>query len=254
MNLHHLGEQIDIHGGGNDLIFPHHENEIAQSETLTGKRFARFWVHNGMMQLSGEAMSKSTGNVFTVEEFLDQHEGDALRMLILNSSYRSPIVFNEEVVQQSERALDRLRSALRTAIPSTDASPEAEATLAEKIQDTLEGFEAAMDDDFSTSGALAQLFDFVRAINQARDAGVGEEALGKAQAALIELSGVLGLRLEVDRTTRHEAATFIELLIEIRQELRQAKQWALSDLIRDRLIELGVVLEDSNEGTFWRIR
>lgn len=254
MNLHHLGEQIDIHGGGNDLIFPHHENEIAQSETLTGKRFARFWVHNGMMQLSGEAMSKSTGNVFTVEEFLDQHEGDALRMLILNSSYRSPIVFNEEVVQQSEHALDRLRSALRMAIPSTDASPEAEVTLAEKIQDTLEGFEAAMDDDFSTSGALAQLFDFVRAINQARDAGVGEEALGKAQAALIELSGVLGLRLEVDRTTRHEAATFIELLIEIRQELRQAKQWALSDLIRDRLIELGVVLEDSNEGTFWRVR
>lgn len=254
MILHHLGEQIDIHGGGNDLIFPHHENEIAQSESLTGKRFARYWVHNGMMQLGSEAMSKSTGNVLTVEEFLTHHEGDALRLIILNASYRSPLTFNEEVVQQSERALERLRSALRPAIPSVDVSPQGEASLMEKTLEVQEGFEAAMDDDFNTSGALAHLFNLVRAINQARDAGVGEEALGKAQSTLINLSGVLGLQLEVDRAAKHEATAFIELLVEVRQELRQAKQWAISDLIRDRLVELGVILEDNNEGTIWRIR
>lgn len=254
MILHHLGEQIDIHGGGNDLIFPHHENEIAQSESLTGKRFARYWVHNGMMQLGGEAMSKSTGNVLTVEEFLTHHEGDALRLIILNASYRSPLTFNEEVVQQSERAMERLRSALRPAIPSVDVSPQGEASLMEKTLEVQEGFEAAMDDDFNTSGALAHLFILVRTINQARDAGVGEEALGKAQSTLINLSGVLGLQLEVDRAAKHEATAFIELLVEVRQELRQAKQWAISDLIRDRLVELGVILEDNNEGTIWRIR
>lgn len=254
MILHHLGEQIDIHGGGNDLIFPHHENEIAQSESLTGKRFARYWVHNGMMQLGSEAMSKSTGNVLTVEEFLTHHEGDALRLIILNASYRSPLTFNEEVVQQSERAMERLRSALRPAIPSVDVSPQGEASLMEKTLEVQEGFEAAMDDDFNTSGALAHLFNLVRAINQARDAGVGEEALGKAQSTLINLSGVLGLQLEVDRAAKHEATAFIELLVEVRQELRQAKQWAISDLIRDRLVELGVILEDNNEGTIWRIR
>jgi cysteinyl-tRNA synthetase len=253
MNLHHLGEQIDIHGGGNDLIFPHHENEIAQSESLTGKQFARYWVHNGMMQLGGEAMSKSTGNVLTVEEFLTHHEGDALRLIILNASYRSPLTFNEEVVQQSERALERLRSALRPASPSVDVSPQVESSLMEKTLEVQEGFEAAMDDDFNTSGALAQLFNLVRTINQARDAGVGEEALGKAQSTLINLCGVLGLQLEVDRAAKHEATAFIELLVEVRQELRQAKQWALSDLIRDRLVELGVILEDNNEGTIWRI-
>lgn len=254
MILHHLGEQIDIHGGGNDLIFPHHENEIAQSESLTGKRFARYWVHNGMMQLGSEAMSKSTGNVLTVEEFLTHHEGDALRLIILNASYRRPLTFNEEVVQQSERAMERLRSALRPAIPSVDVSPQVEASLMEKTLEVQEGFEAAMDDDFNTSGALAHLFNLVRAINQARDAGVGEEALGKAQSTLINLSGVLGLQLEVDRAAKHEATAFIELLVEVRQELRQAKQWAISDLIRDRLVELGVILEDNNEGTIWRIR
>jgi cysteinyl-tRNA synthetase len=253
MILHHLGEQIDIHGGGNDLIFPHHENEIAQSESLTGKRFARYWVHNGMMQLGSEAMSKSTGNVLTVEEFLTHHEGDALRLIILNASYRSPLTFNEEVVQQSERAMERLRSALRPAIPSVDVSPQVEASLMEKTLEVQEGFEAAMDDDFNTSGALAHLFNLVRTINQARDAGVGEEALGKAQSTLINLSGVLGLQLEVDRAAKHEATAFIELLVEVRQELRQAKQWAISDLIRDRLVELGVILEDNNEGTIWRI-
>ncbi|TFH37982.1 MAG: cysteine--tRNA ligase, partial [Anaerolineales bacterium] len=113
MSLHHLGEELDIHGGGNDLVFPHHENEIAQSESYTGKPFARYWVHNGMMQLSGADMSKSTGNVFSIEKFLEKHEADVLRIVILNASYRSPLTFNDDVIEQAERALERLKGGLR---------------------------------------------------------------------------------------------------------------------------------------------
>jgi cysteinyl-tRNA synthetase len=253
MNLHHLGEQIDIHGGGNDLIFPHHENEIAQTESLTGKPFARIWIHNGMLQLSGEKMSKSLGNLVTVEDFLSKHEPDSLRMMILNSSYRSPLTFNEEVVSQAERALERLRSALRpAAVEAEPAHPEIQQSLEFQMESSRQGFMEAMDDDFNTAGALAQLFDLVRAINQARDSGAGTATLSQAQDLLRELSGVLGLSLERQETQGTQAAPFIDLLVEIRRELRAQKLWSLSDSIRDRLAELGVVLEDSKEGTLWR--
>ncbi len=253
MILHHLGDQIDIHGGGNDLIFPHHENEIAQSESLTGKPLARYWVHNGMLQFGGEKMSKSIGNLVTVEAFLQEHEGDALRMMILNSSYRSPLTFNEAVVEQAERALERLRGGLRPASPAGEAVPAVEQELAAQVEAARRGFEQAMDDDFNTPGALSQLFELVRAINQARDAGARAEGLGAAQAVLRELAGVLGLRLEVEPRRARQAAPFIDLLVEVREELRQAKQWALADRIRQRLQELGVVLEDGRSGTHWRI-
>ena len=252
MSLHHLGEEIDIHGGGNDLVFPHHENEIAQSESLTGKRFARYWVHNGMMQLGGEAMSKSTGNVFTIEEFLDHYEADVLRILILNSSYRNPLTFNEEVLQHAKRGLERMRGALRDASPAAERPKEREDALTAKLESTKAAFEEAMDDDFNTASALSVLFELVRSINQARDEGVGEDALSKAKDLLRELAGVLGLRLDVDRQGAREAAPFIELLIEVRSELRDAKQWALADLVRDRLGELGIVLEDLKDGTVWK--
>lgn len=253
MILHHLGDQIDIHGGGNDLIFPHHENEIAQSESLTGKPFARYWIHNGMLQLGVEKMSKSLGNVVTVEAFLREHEGDALRMIILNSSYRSPLTFTDAVVKQAERALERLRGALRPASPSGEPVPAVEHELAAQAEATRRGFEQAMDDDFNTPGALSHLFELVRAINQVRDAGASAAALGAAQAVLRELAGVLGLRLEVEPRAARQAAPFIDLLVEIREELRQAKQWALADRIRQRLQEMGVVLEDGRSGTHWRI-
>jgi cysteinyl-tRNA synthetase len=251
MILHHLGQSIDIHGGGNDLVFPHHENEIAQSESLTGKPLARYWVHNGMMQLSGEKMSKSLGNLITVEELLSQHEGDAFRMLILNSSYRNPLTFTEEVIEQSERALERLRGALRPAEPAAEPPGPAEAGLAAQVQATRDGFETAMDDDFNTAGALSHLFELVRTINQAREAGASAQALGAAQEALGQLAGVLGLRLQVDRAGQQTAEPFIDLLIEIRESLRRAKQWALADLVRDRLADLGVTLEDGKSGTTW---
>ena len=256
MNIRHLGEQIDIHGGGNDLIFPHHENEIAQTESLTGKPFARYWVHNGMMQLSGEKMSKSLGNLVTIEDFLEKHEGSLLRMMVLNSSYRNPLTYSEEVVAQAERALERLRSALRPqeAMPSQSAAATQEAaqSLQEQMQTTRQGFLDCMDDDFNSAGALGHMFDLVRSINQARDAGVNADELVAAQSLLRELAGVFGLELERPQPTGGEARAFIDLLVEVRSELRRQKLWAASDLIRNRLAELGVILEDGKGGTTWK--
>jgi cysteinyl-tRNA synthetase len=245
MNLRHLGEQIDIHGGGNDLIFPHHENEIAQTESLTGKPFARYWVHNGMMQLAGQKMSKSLGNLVTIEDFLADHEADALRMMVLNSSYRNPLTFGEDVITQAETALERLRNALRPAPTSGEASP----VLQQQIDATRRGFEECMDDDFNTAGALGHLFDLARAINQARDAGTDPSA---GQSALRELMLVFGLQPERPLVESGQAAPFIDLLVEIRREMRQQKLWALSDQIRDRLAALNVNIEDTKEGTTWR--
>ncbi len=254
MNLHHLGPQIDIHGGGNDLIFPHHENELAQSESFTGQPFARYWMHNGMLQLGGEKMSKSLGNLVTIEEFLAEHEADVLRLIILGSHYRGPLTFTDEVVSQGERALERLRSALRPSQGQTvDGAAVAELTT--QTARARERFEAAMDDDFNTAGALAALFDLVRAINSARDAGVGGEPFAAAQQTLRELAGVLGLRL-TERSARagQEAAPFIDLLVAVRARLRQAKQWQLADFIREELAARGVALEDSPQGTTWRFQ
>ena len=252
MNLSHLGEQIDIHGGGNDLIFPHHENEIAQTESLTGKPFARYWMHNGMLQLAGEKMSKSLGNLVTIAEFLRRYDADVMRMMVLNSSYRSPLSYSDEILGQAERALERLRSALRPAQPLENPAPEAAAALRSQVQADRDGFIQAMDDDFNTAGALGQLFDLVRSINQGRDAGLGAEALAEAQAVLLELTGVLGLRLQREEQAGEQAGAFIDLLLELRGELRKQKLWALSDLVRDRLKELGVILEDSRDGTTWK--
>jgi cysteinyl-tRNA synthetase len=250
MNLKHLGEQIDIHGGGNDLIFPHHENEIAQTESLTGKPFARYWVHNGMLQLSGEKMSKSLGNLVTIQDFLAEHEADVLRLMILNSSYRSPLTFNDEVIAQTERALVRLRSALRPAF--SQASGLAGNSLQKAIESTRQGFLECMDDDFNTAGAMGYIFDLVRAINQARDSGAGPGDLEPAQQALLELSGVLGLKLAEVEVKSGAAGPLVDLLVQVRSELRLQKLWALSDLVRDRLADLGVILEDSKDGTTWR--
>jgi cysteinyl-tRNA synthetase len=253
MNLHHHGEQIDIHGGGNDLIFPHHENEIAQTESLTGKPFARYWVHNGMMQLGGEKMSKSLGNLVTIEDFLAENEADVLRIMVLNSSYRNPLTFSDEVVEQSRKALERMRSALRPAVTAQNQEAlEAQAALSMQMEITRQGFIESMDDDFNTAGALGHLFELVRAINQARDAEVNAPNLEEAQQLLISLTSVLGLTLESTPTRDGEAAPFIDLLVEMRSELRKQKLWDLSDQIRDRLNTLGIVIEDAKEGTIWR--
>jgi len=244
-----LGEQIDIHGGGNDLIFPHHENEIAQTEAMFGKQFATYWMHNGMMQLSGAKMSKSVGNLVTIDSFLEKYEAAVLRMMILNSSYRSPLTFNEETIEHAQKALKRLRSALRPALPKDDWGSAAK--LVDQSVKAKESFLAAMDDDFNTANAMGHLFDFVKNINQARDEGADQESLAKAQALLNELVGVLGLDLSLPEVQGGEAEAFINLLIEIRKKLREEKLWELSDLVRDKLEELNVSLEDTAQGTTW---
>jgi cysteinyl-tRNA synthetase len=262
MNLKHLGEQIDIHGGGSDLVFPHHENEIAQTESLTSKRFARYWMHNGMLQIQTkladgttkmEKMSKSLGNVVTIDAFLAEHEADVLRLIVLSSYYRSPLAYGTEIVADQERKLARLRGALEPAVGQQEQGP-AIATLSHASQTARDHFVEAMDNDFNTAGAIAALFEMVRAINVARDLGVGPVALGQAQNALRELAGVLGLTLERVRNTAQEAAPFIDLLIELRTELRKAKQYALADNVRVRLTDLGVVLEDTPQGTKWKLK
>jgi cysteinyl-tRNA synthetase len=254
MNMHHLGEQIDIHGGGNDLIFPHHENEIAQTECLTGKTFARYWMHNGMLQLpGGEKMSKSSGKLVTIEDFLSKHSADVMRILVLNSSYRGPLTFTDDVITMAESMVERLCSGLRPALPGAKGAPEAsQNALAQQTETTRVAFLEAMDDDFNTAGALGQLFDLVRSINQTRSDGATEAELAASQGVLKELSSALGLKLEMNKSKGHEADSFINLLIELRIELRKQKQFAMSDMIRNKLIELGVILEDSREGTSWR--
>lgn len=189
-----LGEQIDIHGGGNDLVFPHHENEIAQSEAMFGKQFATYWMHNGMMQLSGAKMSKSVGNLVTIDSFLEQYEANVLRLMILNSSYRGPLTFNEETIEHAGKALKRLRSALKLALPQDIWKGD----LKGGISLVKESFLKNMDDDFNTAGALGFIFDFVKEINHARDEGADHDSLSEAQAVLIELTGVLGLQIELN--------------------------------------------------------
>jgi cysteinyl-tRNA synthetase len=286
MVLHHLGKQIDIHGGGNDLVFPHHENEIAQSESLTGEEFARYWMHNGMLQFSGEKMSKSIGNLISIEDFLLEHEADVLRMMVLNSSYRHPLTYGDEVVEQAERALDRLRSGLRLQQPGAPGVTSALVdALVKQIETARIGFTEAMDDDFNTASALAYIFDLVRVINQSRDAGANDQELQPGQDLLRELAGVLGLRLvqrnrvlgpepfiglisdlkgELDEKglveiqwpaiggENIEVNRLIDQLVSTRVELRAIKQWALSDSIRDRLASLGVQVEDNPQGSTWR--
>lgn len=252
MNLAELGEQIDIHGGGNDLIFPHHENEIAQTESYTGKPFARYWVHNGMLQLGGEKMSKSLGNIISIKEFLSKRDADVMRMLVLSGNYRAPLIFNEETQDAAEKSLERIKSALRPASASAQGlAPEAAAALADQTEATRQSFIDAMDDDLNTPLALASIYELVKAINTARDNGATNDQLESAQGMLRELTGVLGLRLQ-EKQGSGDADRFIDLLVEVRNEVRKQKLWALSDLIRDRLKESGVVIEDSKEGTKWR--
>jgi cysteinyl-tRNA synthetase len=248
MSLKYLGHPLDIHGGGQDLIFPHHENEIAQSESYTDdhKPFVRFWLHNGLMRLaeSEEKMTRHLGNLVPINEVVHRYGGDGLRIFVLNSHYRSPITFAEENLEAAKRAAERLRIAIST--PSGNADPAADpAPLKQRFLD-------AMDDDLNTAGALGALFDLAREINRARDDGRKTE---EAQAALRELADVLGLTLAGPQAAGDAAAEpFIELLMELRDDLRDAKQYELADKLRASLADRGVILEDSAEGTRWRLK
>ncbi len=244
MALRYLGEQIDIHGGGEDLVFPHHENEIAQTEAFTEKvPFVRYWVHNAWVKAGEEKMSKSLGNFVPITDALERWSADAVRIWVLTSHYRTPLTYTEEALLAAKRASERLRLAARATGGSTDGQPvDAEPFRQQFIE--------AMDDDLNAPRALAVLFDLAHEISRGRDEG---RAIGDAQAALLELADVLGLTL-----TEPEAdlagAPFIELLITLRNELRQAKQFELADRVRAGLAELGIALEDTPQGTEWRRR
>jgi cysteinyl-tRNA synthetase len=191
-------------------------------------------------------MSRSLGNLITVEDLLKEHEADAFRLLVLNSGYRNPLTFTDEVITQAEHALERLRGAFKPGSGSAGGGG-----LSEKAAEARRGFEAAMDDDFNTAGALSQLFELVRAINQARDQDASSDALQAGQTTLRELAGILGLQLEAKGLENREAGRLLDLLVEIRDELRRARQWELADRIRDRLAEQGISLEDGPGGTRW---
>ena len=245
MSLRYLGEQIDIHGGGQDLIFPHHENEIAQTEAFTGQApFSRFWVHNGLLRLpeSEEKMTRHLGNLIPIDDVLAQYGVDALRLFVLTSHYRKPLAYTNDALVSAKRGAERLRTAARAA---GDASASGTAVDAEPPR---QEFIEAMDDDLNAAKALAALFDLAHEINRARDE---RRPFAGAQAALLELADVLGLTL-AEPEADFGAAPFIELLITVRNDLRAAKQFALADRIRDGLTAIGIALEDTAEGTVWR--
>jgi len=252
MNMAHLGDQIDIHGGGNDLIFPHHENEIAQTESVTGKTFSRFWMHNGMLGLKDEKMSKSLGNMVTIDEFVSKHPGDIMRLWVLNGSYRSPLTYSEAVIDQTTQAYKRLLSAKKGALPGAKGlSESAQVNLKTAGEAAREGFVEAMDDDFNTSSAMAVIFELVKQINQARSDGATDSQLQVLQSVFTELTDTLGLELKEESVSGSNADAFIDLLISVRRDLRTEKNWAMSDKIRDELKALGVILEDGKDGTSW---
>ncbi|MCL4268412.1 MAG: cysteine--tRNA ligase [Anaerolineales bacterium] len=252
MNLAELGEQIDIHGGGNDLIFPHHENEIAQSESYTGKEFSRYWIHNGMLQLGGEKMSKSLGNIVSIKEFLSKRSSDVMRMLVLNGTYRAPLMFNDETLDAAERNVERLKSALKPASSSASGlSAEAASALSASIESAGSNFTDAMDNDFNTAGAVASLFELSKSINTARDNSATADQLKPAQETFKQLAGVLGLTLEEKKGSSEDEAK-INALIEERTQARKDKNWKRSDEIRDQLKAMGVTIEDSKDGTTWK--
>jgi cysteinyl-tRNA synthetase len=265
MSLRYLGETIDIHGGGQDLIFPHHENEIAQTESFTGvKPFVRHWLHNGLMQLGEDKMSKSSGRLVTIGEALGCHSADAIRLWVLGSHYRSPITYTDEVVSATERGLERLIRAAHVDLQASgvELAPEP----------YLHQFLAAMEDDFNTPQAVAALFDLARELNRAHSDG---QDVREAHRILRELAGVLGLTLDPrllpelpddltqplvrlavkyglagDDSSRPDLV--VRSLIEKRLASRREKDWQLADGIRDDLRELGVTLEDTPEGTLHR--
>ncbi|OGO44617.1 MAG: hypothetical protein A2137_07430 [Chloroflexi bacterium RBG_16_58_8] len=250
MSLRYLGETIDIHGGGQDLVFPHHENEIAQSESFTGKKpFVKYWLHNGSLQFGAEKMSKSLGNLVTIRDALQRFSADAVRIFVLSSYYRSPLTYSEEALEAAARGAERL---LRVVSRNEPAGGKGEALDAKPYYDQ---FIEAMDDDFNTPQALAALFDLARDINQAGDSG---NSIIEAQKILIDLAqDILGLNLtmwDFLRLPTTDIEPLVILLSEVRHVFRRVKRFDLADKIRNSLSTLGIVLEDARDHsvTQWR--
>ena len=273
MAIKHLGESIDIHGGGADLIFPHHENEIAQSEAYTGKPFARYWVHNGFITIDKEKMSKSLGNFFTIREILDKYDAEVVRLFILSSHYRSPIEFSNEQLRDAESSIDRYCSTVSRMNEFLSVGPAAgkkavnTSVFKGTIEKFKEEFETAMDDDFNTALAVGHIFELIREINRFLDMKPSIEAAGvlikQAKDSLDMIGGVLNL---FDRTPEQWniallrnrniplAEADIQQGINERKSARENKDWARADAIRKELEEKGILLEDRQDGTVWKVK
>ena len=249
MSTKYLGETIDIHCGGKDLVFPHHENEIAQSEGATGKPFVHYWMHNGFINVDNQKMSKSLGNFFTVRDISKEFDLEAVRMFMLGAHYRSPINFSREMIEQAKASLDRLYTARdHYAFLLENAKDgemgEKENDLLAKVQAAREGFDAAMDDDLNTADAIGKLFELVRAANAGLDEHSPKTAVKAVLDTLDELAGVLGI---LSRKTAADDAKVQELLAQ-RAEARANKNWAESDRLRDEIVAMGYVLKDTKQG------
>ncbi len=259
MSMKYLGETMDIHGGGLDLIFPHHENEIAQSESYTGKTFARYWIHNGFVMVNREKMSKSLGNFFTVKDILKEFPPDVLRLFLISTHYRSPIDFSFERLKESERGLQRIMNFISSK-PIIEKLPETEGSGESLDVDAYrKEFELSMDDDFNTAKAIGILFELIKRANQLKDRAIKENKVTKEEKLqLLEsietvenLLKSLGFYLKEERESGIEDK-LIKLLIDIRAELRRRKAFDLADEIRERLSDMGISLEDLPSGTIYK--
>ena len=262
MSVKYLGEVFDFHGGGNDLIFPHHENEIAQAEPCIDgdEKFARYWLHNGFITIDNEKMSKSKNNFFTVKDILKEFPGEVIRFFILQTHYRSPLDFSDERLREAQTALDRLRNAneVITELLQREGASDTAAELAAQAESFLRDFDAAMDDDFNTALAISQMFGLAKEINryhQEVERGAAFDAVNfkKAADAYRAMAAIIGI-FEQEEASTDDGLTdaLMELIIGIRQEARAAKNWAVADKIRDGLKEAGVVLEDTPTGVRWK--
>lgn len=254
MSKKYLGEEIDIHAGGEDLIFPHHENEIAQSECCNGKQFARYWMHNAFLNIDNRKMSKSLGNFFTVREIGEKYDLQVLRFFMLNAHYRSPLNFSAELMEASKNALDRiitcveqLKHLLETA-PKTEMT-ETEQKLKEEAQGFVKKYEEAMEDDFNTADAIAAIFELVKFANTKADGESTEAFVMYLLDTIVHLSDVMGLLVNKEAEVLDED---IERLIAERQAARKEKNFKRADEIRDELAAMGIILKDTREGVQWK--
>lgn len=254
MAKHYLGDEIDIHAGGEDLIFPHHENEIAQSEAANGVEFSHYWMHNGFLNIDNKKMSKSLGNFFTVREIGEKYDLQVLRFFMLQAHYRSPLNFSAELMEAAKNSLERIRTAAKNLQfladhAETEEIREAEEKLLTEAKEYVTKFKAAMEDDFNTADAIAAIFELVKYANQNTDSSSSKAYSQALLDELTTLCDVLGILVE---TKEEMLDSDIEALIEERQQARKNRDFARADEIRDELLEKGIVLEDTREGVKWK--
>ena len=254
MSKKYLGESIDIHAGGEDLIFPHHENEIAQSECANGKTFANYWMHNAFLNIDNRKMSKSLGNFFTVREISEKYDLQVLRLFMLSAQYRSPLNFSADLMEASKNSLERIRTAAEHQADCLKAAKEGEMTAEEKqnqaaVEELVQKFETAMDDDFNTADAISAIFEIVRLSNSTISEASTKAYVSYVKETMDKLCDVLGIITEKKEEILDSE---VEDLIAKRQQARKDKNFALADEIRGQLLDVGIILEDTREGVKWK--